>query len=224
MPWKIYGYLIIFALCISCTPQIHTSSSLLMKQSIPNTHSETRGQATFAGGCFWCMEGPYQETAGVFDAVNGYAGGSAEDASYGLVARGNTEHREAVQVTYDPQKISYEALLDIFWRQINPTDTGGQFADRGFQYTTAIYYHNDTQKELAEASKQQLQASGKFDTPIATQILSYSTFFLAEEYHQNYYLKASEHYQRYKKGSGRADFIEENWARKAALEAADEGY
>lgn len=180
--------------------------------------SGKREVITFAGGCFWCIEAFFQEESGVVGAINGYAGGDSEDATYLIVSKGKTEHREVVQVTFDPERVSLERIIDIFWTQINPTDDSGQFADRGFQYTTAIFYHNDNQKSLAEASKKRLEESGLFDKPIVTKIIPYSTFFEAEEYHQDYYKKASEHYQRYAKASGRKGFIEENWAKSAAIE------
>lgn len=220
---------VLFRLKTNTTEKPSTTYEKLMMNDNPSmtdtssnaNQSDITPLATFAGGCFWCMEPPYQENPNVEDAVVGYAGGSAETANYSQVGRGQTEHREAVQVTFDPAKISYEELVEIFWQQIDPTDAGGQFADRGFHYTTAIYYHDDMQKQIAEASKKALADSGKFDDPIVTEILPYSTFFPAEEYHQEYYKKSSEHYERYKKGSGRAGFIEENWAKVAALEAAD---
>jgi len=173
---------------------------------------------TLAGGCFWCTESYLQETPGVIDAVSGYSGGSASDAFYKDVLSGNTGHREAVQVTYDPSRVTFDEILDAYWKHINPTDAGGQFADRGFQYTTAIIYHNEYQKIVAEKSKIALAASGLFDGAIATKIVPYQSFFPAEEYHQDYYQKSSEHYKRYEKGSGRAGFVDENWAKKAALE------
>jgi peptide methionine sulfoxide reductase msrA/msrB len=186
--------------------------------------SGQREVITLAGGCFWCTEAFFQEAPGVVDAVSGYAGGVASDATYKEVSKGITAHREAVQVTYDPTRISPKEILDIYWGHIDPTDTEGQFADRGFQYTTAIYYHTDEQKVVAEASKLALSNSGLFEKPIAPLILPYTTFFPAEEYHQDYYKKSADHYERYKKGSGRAGFIEENWAKTAALEflAAEE--
>lgn len=197
------------------------SQPVAMLHSTDAADGNTRAIATFAGGCFWCMDPPYQEHEGVYDAIVGYAGGTAETAQYSQVVRGTTVHRESVQVTYNPTVVSYSELLDIFWRQINPTDSGGQFADRGLQYTTAIFTHTENQKQLAEAAKKALDDSGKFDAPVVTDILPYSTFFPAEEYHQDYYKKSSDHYERYKKGSGREGFIEENWARTAALEYAD---
>ena len=172
---------------------------------------------TLAGGCFWCTEAYFQEEMGVVEAVSGYTGGSKENASYIEVSKGTTEHREAVQVTYDSNIISTEEILDIYWAHIDPTNTEGQFADKGFQYTTAIYYHNDEQKKVAEDAKKRLENSGLFNKPIVTEVLSFAEFFEAEEYHQDYYKKAASHYERYKKGSGRAGFVEETWAKDAAI-------
>ena len=177
--------------------------------------------ATLAGGCFWCIEAPFHSLPGVIDVISGYAGGTAEDAVYKRVAYGQTDHREAVQVFFDPEQVTYQEVLDLFWRQIDPTDAGGQFADRGFQYTTAIFAHDDKQRQIAESSRNVLSDSGKFTEPIVTEVLPFTTFFPAEEYHQDYYKKAKAHYERYKKASGRSDFIEENWAKEAALQALE---
>lgn len=187
----------------------------LMKET--SMSAEGYQTITLAGGCFWCTEAYFQEQSGVIDAVSGYAGGSEQDATYLKVSKGTTKHREAVQVTYDTKLISTEEILDIYWSHIDPTSTEGQFADKGFQYTTAIFYHNDTQKEVVLDSKKRLEQSGLFQKPIATEILSFANFFKAEEYHQDYYKKASDHYERYKKGSGRAGFVEETWAKDAAI-------
>ena len=187
-----------------------------------STEAPNLAQATFAGGCFWCMEPAFEELEGTTEVVVGYAGDTEENATYRKVGSGQTKHREAVQITYDPSQVSYETLLDTFWRQIDPTDDGGQFADRGFQYTTAIYYRTEEQKEAALKSVADLAASGKFEEPIATQVVPYTTFFLAEEYHQDFYKKSSDHYERYKKGSGRADFISENWAKEEGLKYSRE--
>lgn len=173
---------------------------------------------TLAGGCFWCTEAYFQEEKGVIDAVSGYAGGDESNASYLSVAKGTTRHREAVQITYDPNIISTEKVLDIYWSHIDPTNREGQFADKGFQYTSAIFYHNEEQEMVARDAKMRLEKSGVFTKPIATEILPFTTFFKAEEYHQDYYKKASDHYERYKKGSGRAGFVEETWARDAAIQ------
>ena len=173
---------------------------------------------TFAGGCFWCIEAPFQEENGVIDAVSGYTGGLAENASYLKVIKGDTLHRESVQVTYDPSMVSTEKVISIFWSQIDPTDNEGQFADKGFQYTTAILYHDNEQKKIAEESLEKLKKSGLFDKPIVTKILEFESFFKAEEYHQDYYKKSGDHYKRYKQASGRAGFIGEEWAKDAAIE------
>jgi len=143
--------------------------------------------ATFAGGCFWCMEAAFEASDGVAEVISGYTGGEKEDPSYEEVSSGATGHYEAIQVYYDPSKITYEDLLAMFWRNIDPTDSGGQFVDRGSQYKTAIFYHNETQKELAEKSKENLEKSGKFDKPVVTEILPFSVFYKAEDYHQNYF-------------------------------------
>ncbi len=167
--------------------------------------------AIFAGGCFWCMEGPFEKTDGVFEAVSGYTGGHVDKPSYEMVGGGKTGHREAVMVLFDSSKIGYDKLVEIFWMQIDPTDDGGQFADRGFQYTTAIFVRNENQRALAEASKAKLSQSGRFDTPIVTPIVPASPFFAAEAYHQDYYLTNAEHYNAYRRGSGRAGYLEKTW-------------
>ncbi len=172
---------------------------------------------TLAGGCFWCTEAYFQEEKGIIDAVSGYAGGEESNASYLSVSKGITTHREAVQITYDPSIISTEKVLDIYWSHIDPTNTKGQFADIGFQYTSAIFYQNEEQETIARDAKMRLEKSGVFTKPIATEILPFTTFFKAEEYHQDYYKKAADHYEQYKKGSGRAGFVEETWAKDAAI-------
>jgi len=168
-------------------------------------------KALFAGGCFWCMESPYEDHPGVIEAVAGYTGGKKEDSTYDKVCSGKTAHLEAVLITYDPYEISYDKLLEIFWRQIDPTDSGGQFADRGAQYKTAVFYFDEGQKKIAEASKEKLEASGYFDKPIVTKILEASVFYAAEEYHQDYYKKNPERYKLYRRGSGRESFLEDAW-------------
>ncbi len=195
-----------------------TPNEVPVSQKQSGIDSGQREVITLAGGCFWCTEAFFQEAPGVVDAISGYAGGEASTATYKEVSLGTTGHREAVQVTYDPGQISTKEILDTYWSHIDPTDTKGQFADRGFQYTTAIFYHSEEQRTVAEASKKALSESGLFKEPIASLILPYTSFFPAEEYHQDYYKKSSDHYERYKKGSGRAGFIEENWAKDAALQ------
>lgn len=173
--------------------------------------------ATFAGGCFWCMEGPFEELPGVEAAIAGYAGGDEPNPTYEQVSSGHTNHRETVQVFYDPTEVKYETLLDTYWLQVDPTNTAGQFADKGNHYTTAIFYHTPEQQQLAEKSKQALARSRRFEKPIVTEILPFKNFFIAEEYHQDYYKKNVLHYQMYKQGSGRAKFIEENKKFKKSL-------
>ena len=167
--------------------------------------------ATFAGGCFWCSEYTFERVEGVVEVVSGYTGGDVAAPTYEQVSSGKTGHYEAVQVHYNPEQVTFEELLDVYWKHIDPTDSEGQFADRGSQYRTAIFYHNDEQKRLAETSKQELEASGKFADPIVTEIRPFSTFYPAEAYHQDYYKKQAARFTAYKKLSGREQFIEETW-------------
>ncbi|WP_345239006.1 peptide-methionine (R)-S-oxide reductase MsrB [Pontibacillus salipaludis] len=168
-------------------------------------------KATFAGGCFWCMVEPFDQRPGIHEVISGYTGGHTENPTYMDVVTDTTGHVEAVQITFDPDIFPYERLLQVFWQQIDPTDAYGQFADRGKSYSTAIFFHNDKQKELALKSKQELEESGKFKDEIVTKVLPASTFYTAEEKHQDYYKKQPYHYKRYKQGSGRKDFIENHW-------------
>ena len=177
--------------------------------------------AIFGGGCFWCMEPPFEQLDGVIEVVSGYTGGTEEDADYKKVSSGRTDHYEAVRVIYDPDKISYKELVETFWRQIDPTDDGGQFADRGSHYRTAIFYSTEEQRTVAEMSKEELDASKIFERPVVTSILPAKPFYMAEEYHQDYYQKNVLHYNMYKKGSGRQPFIERVWGKEA--EKKEEG-
>ena len=167
--------------------------------------------ATFAGGCFWCMQPPYDKLKGVKSVTVGYTGGTKENPTYEDVCTGTTGHAEAVEIVYDPKQLTYAQLLDVFWKNIDPTTLNGQFADQGTQYRTAIFYHSEEQKRLAEASKEALQKSGKFEHPIVTEITSASRFYPAEDYHQKYYVKCPLRYNAYKIGSGRASFIKRLW-------------
>jgi len=175
--------------------------------------------ATLAGGCFWCVESAFDDLPGVIDAVSGYTGGDEKNPTYEQVSSGTTGHRESVQVRFDPSKITYERILDVFWRQIDPTDGGGQFADQGPQYRAAIFVHDETQRRIAEASKRFLERSGWFSKPIATEILPAKTFYPAEEYHQDYHRKNPEHYRMYRQGSGRGPFVESFWKDKPPIRA-----
>lgn len=176
-----------------------------------NEHDGNYEVATFAGGCFWCVEAAYEQYDGVIKAISGYTGGTAEDAEYHKVGSGKTGHYEAVQVYYDPEILTYEDLLQIFWRQIDPTDDGGSFVDRGHQYTSAIFYHDETQKMKAEHSKMVLEEYGKYDKPIVTKIIPFEKFYTAEEYHQDYHVKNPDNYHNYRSGSGRDQYREEVW-------------
>lgn len=178
-------------------------------------------KATFAGGCFWCLESDFKKVDGVIEAVSGYIGGDTENPTYQEVSSGRTGHAEAVQVRYDPGKIDYQELLDIFWRHVDPTDAGGQFVDRGSQYRPAIFYHDEEQKRLAEASKKALAQSGPFDKPIATEIVACTRFHPAENYHQDYYKKNAARYQLYRQHSGRDQFLTTVWGDEAAAPAAN---
>jgi peptide methionine sulfoxide reductase msrA/msrB len=171
--------------------------------------------ATFAGGCFWCMAGPFQQLNGVLDVKAGYTAGHIENPTYKDVCSGTSGHYEVIQITYDSSKVNYTLLLDTLWRQIDPTDPGGQFYDRGQQYQTIIFYHDEEQKELAFASKKELENSGRFNKPIATKILPACKFYPAEEYHQDYHKKNPEHYNSYRTGSGRQAFIDKTWGDRA---------
>ncbi|AYV56487.1 peptide-methionine (S)-S-oxide reductase [Leptospira kmetyi] len=170
-------------------------------------------KATFAGGCFWCMEGPFESLPGVISVTSGYSGGKEVNPTYEDVGYGRTGHRESVQIEFDPSKIRYADLLKVFWKQINPTDNGGQFADRGNQYRTGIFYHNDSQKKAAEESKQEIAQSGKFSAPIVVEIIPFTAFYPAEGYHQNYYKTNPDHYKAYRKGSGREAYLENLWGK-----------
>ena len=168
--------------------------------------------ATFAGGCFWCTESDFEKVDGVVEVISGYTGGHKENPSYEEVSSGGTGHVEAVQVLYDPTKITYKDLLGVFWRHINPTDAAGQFADRGSQYRTAIFYHNDEQKRLAEESREELTKSGRFEKPVVIEIDRFSTFYRAEDYHQDYYKKNPIRYKYYRFHSGRDQFLKNVWS------------
>lgn len=186
------------------SPSVHEQFTQL--QNDPTLES-----ATFAGGCFWCTEAALEAVPGVKEAISGYTGGHVENPTYEQVVQENTGHREAVRVFYDPTQATYNDLLDYFWKSINPTDADGQFTDRGLSYAPAIFPHNEEQKRAAEASKRALDESGRFDQPVITPILKVGPFYPAEEYHQNYYQKQNEHYERYKKGSGRDTYQKEVW-------------
>lgn len=172
-------------------------------------------KATFAGGCFWCMEPPFDKLDGVISTTVGYCGGQEENPTYKQVSAGKTGHAEAIEIVYDPARISYSDLLDVFWRNIDPTQKDGQFADIGRQYRTAIFYHNEEQKKLAEASKKELENSGRYTKKIVTEIVPATPFYKAEEYHQDYYKNNSIRYKLYRYGSGRDDYLMRKWGKES---------
>ena len=171
-------------------------------------------KATFAGGCFWCTESDFEKLPGVVKVISGYTGGTKENPTYAEVSSGKTGHVEAVQVYYDPTKITYEELLDYFWKHVDPTDAGGQFVDRGSQYRSVIFYHDEDQKRLAEKSKEALSKSGRFNKPIVTEILKFTKFYEAEDYHQDYYKTHALKYKFYRYASGRDQFLEKVWGKE----------
>lgn len=177
------------------------------------THTQLE-RATFAGGCFWCMVKPFVEWDGIENVVSGYMGGTKETAQYELVKRGDTGHKEVVQITYDPTKFSYTQLLELYWQQVDPTDDEGQFQDRGDNYRAMIFYHTDTQQQLATVSKQQLIASKRYAKPIVTPIVPASEFYLAEDYHQDFYKKSPDEYHKDRAQSGRDEFLDAHWDKK----------
>ncbi len=192
-----HKFLLILALCVlAVTAQAETKT------------------VVFAGGCFWCMQPPFDQAKGVTQTIVGYTGGSKETANYNLVSAHKTQHREAIEVTYDPEKISYDQLLDIFWRNINPTQADGQFHDIGLSYQAAIYYGSEEEKKIDEVSKEKLGKSGRFDKPIVTEILLRQPFYPAEDYHQKYYLKNPAEFEAYHVGSGRVSYLERIWGKK----------
>jgi len=179
--------------------------------TVETNMNERYEKAYFAGGCFWCMEPPFEDLDGVIEATSGYMGGSVENPTYEEVTTGKTGHAEVVEILYDPEIVSYEELLEVFWRNIDPTALNYQFADVGTQYRTEIFTVGESQKKLAEKSKVELGSSGKFDKPIVTAITEAPVFYIAEEYHQDFYKKQSMRYQMYSQASGRKGYLENTW-------------
>ncbi|MFT7485881.1 MAG: peptide methionine sulfoxide reductase msrA/msrB [Candidatus Paceibacteria bacterium] len=225
---------------VSCTArdsQSSATSTSIEQVGRPDSSTPTRSMlpvagvpmervATFAGGCFWCMELPFEELPGVSAAISGYTDGKVEFPTYRAVCSGTTGHTEAIQVHYDQSLVSYDSLLAVFWRQIDPTDAGGQFVDRGSQYRPAIYFHDAEQEQAALASRAALGESGIFKDPIVTDIKAFSVFYPAEDYHQDYYGKNPTNYKRYRKGSGRDRFLDKAWGddRTVQVEAGPAAY
>lgn len=200
-PFRTFG--VLAALLIAALAFAATGGQAMNTQNL--------AEATFAGGCFWCVEADLEKLDGVEEVVSGYMGGQQDNPTYKQVASGGTGHLEVVRVRFDPARISYEQLLNAFWRSIDPTDSGGQFADRGEQYAPAIFYHDAEQQRIAEAAKAALEASGRLDAPVATVIRPVERFYEAEDYHQDYYLKNPLRYKGYRILSGRDDYLERTW-------------
>jgi peptide-methionine (S)-S-oxide reductase len=188
-------------------------SGFAWAQSGPSDKKPARAVATFAGGCFWCMEPPYDKLAGVFSTTSGYMGGKTRNPTYEQVVSGTTGHAEVVQVEYDPQKVSYATLLDVFWRNVDPTQRDGQFCDHGSQYRTAIFYHDEEQRKLAVASKAQLEKTKPFKGAIVTEVAAAPEFYRAEEYHQDFYKKNPSRYKFYRAGCGRDARLQALWGK-----------
>lgn len=197
-----FTHLLGYALIAACT--------IASSQGQNSSPAETK-TAIFAGGCFWCIQPAFDKAKGVIKTVVGYCGGTEPNPTYQLVSSEKTGYRESIQITYDPAKISYEQLLDIYWRQIDPTQADGQFTDIGPSYRTAIFYGNDDEKKIADASKEKLERSGKFNKPIVTEILPAMKFYPAEAYHQKYYQQNPEHFEVFEEGSGRVSFKKKAW-------------
>ena len=196
-------------LMTACSLVPPDSQDIVSKQEAIDEYGGEVAEAVFAGGCFWCTEAAFENFGGVVTAISGFSGGQKENPTYEEVAYGETEHRESVLVVYDPQIVMYRDLVDFFWNTIDPTAAGGQFADRGHQYSTAIFYNSEDERLHAQASKAAFAATEEYDEPIVTEILPFTSFYPAPAYHQDFYKKSSEHYKNYKRGSGRDAFFEE---------------
>ncbi|MFC7785769.1 peptide-methionine (R)-S-oxide reductase MsrB [Rossellomorea sp. GCM10028870] len=208
------GLVLLLSLAAFFGPKLYASMTQKSLGSEPvklDMVDEEHAVATFAGGCFWCMEPPFEKLDGVYSVISGYTGGEEKNPTYDEVSTKQTGHVEAVQIEYNPKVITYEQLLKVYWRQIDPTDNGGQFVDRGPQYVSGIFYHNEEQENIAQRSKQELADSGRFEEEIVTEIQPAKTFYKAEEYHQDYYKKNELSYKFYRNNSGRDDFLDEAW-------------
>ncbi len=200
---RIIALLITTFALLSCADQVSSTQ--------PIETDKTLEVATFAGGCFWCTEADFEKVNGVYQVISGFSGGHTTNPTYKQVSAGNTGHIEAVQVHYDPEQVTYSTLLEYFWRQVNPTDNGGQFVDRGDSYRTMIFVNNDSEREAAEQSREALNASGRYDQPVITEIRQFEKFYPAEDYHQDYYKKNSLRYKYYRNNSGRDQFLKKTW-------------
>ncbi len=206
--------LIFLPFMASCSLIAPDNQDIQSKMQIIEEYEGSTEEAIFAGGCFWCIEASFEHVDGVVAAISGFAGGQEQDPSYEAVASGATGHRESVLVVYDPDIVTFKQLVDYFWKQFDPTDDSGSFVDRGFQYSSAVFYLNEDQKNIAQQSKEALEESGVFDDPIVTPILPAGPFYPAESYHQDYYKENPIRYKYYRHGSGRDQFLEEVWGGK----------
>lgn len=204
-------FIMLFVIIILVALAISTTQRETMDEKEITTNAK---EAIFAGGCFWCNEAAFEAVEGVVEVISGYTGGEKENPTYEEVSSGTTGHKEAVKIIYDPEIVTYAELVELYWRQVDPTDDSGQFVDKGSQYLTAIYYQTEEERLIAEESKTNLENSRKFDKPIVTEILPAKTFYEAEEYHQDYYKKRVLQYKVYASGSGREEFKEKNWNEK----------
>src|ERR1700720_3634464 len=198
-------------LALVCAGAVFLIVDIARGQDSPPAAAKT---AVFAGGCFWCIQPAFDKAPGVIKTMVGYCGGTEPNPTYEVVSSEKTGYRESIQITYDPAKISYDQLLDIYWRQIDPTQADGQFTDIGPSYRAAIFYGSDDEKKIAEASKEKLERSGKFHKPIVTEILPAMKFYPAEAYHQKYYQQNPEHFEAFEEGSGRVSFKKKTWENK----------
>jgi peptide-methionine (S)-S-oxide reductase len=196
---------------LAAAASLSVVAGALAQQESATMPKDGEAVATFAGGCFWCMEPPYDKLDGVRATISGYAGGTTVDPTYREVSSGGTGHAEVVQITYDPARVTYEQLLEVFWHNVDPLDAGGQFCDRGSQYRTGIFVHDEEQRRLAEASKQALEGSGRFEQPIVTEIVEAGPFYPAEDYHQDYYEKNPIRYKFYRWNYGRDQRLAQLW-------------
>jgi methionine-S-sulfoxide reductase len=188
-------------------------SLFLNARAAENPSAASTRTAVLAGGCFWCIQPSFDRAPGVLKTLVGYSGGTEPNPTYELVTSERTKYRESIEITYDPAKISFAQILDIYWKQINPTQSDGQFTDIGPSYRAAIFYNNEEEKKIAEASKERLGSSGKFDKPIVTEILPAMKFYPAEDYHQKYYQQNPDHFEAFEKGSGRVSFEKKTWGK-----------
>jgi len=206
-------FVLAIAIAIASTSTAWAATRAAAQSPAPSPAAAKTGKATFAGGCFWCVEPPFDKLDGVLSTTSGYTGGTKKNPTYEEVSAGGTGHTEAVEVVYDPSRVSYEKLLDVFWRNIDPLTPNAQFCDRGSQYRSAIFFHDEEQQRLAEKSKKDLEESGRFAQPIVTQVVAAAEFWPAEEYHQDYYEKNPVRYRYYRYGCGRDQRLEQLWGK-----------